>query len=311
MTTSETGAAAARTDAVPQLKDSPRRWILMALLVASMIFCYAHRGALSVATPYMIEDLGISKARMGILLSAFFWVYSFLQMPAGWMVDRFGVRRAYAFGYAFWSLASILTGFAKSLPMLIGLRVWLGIGQAVAFPAAARAVANWFQDRERGMATGSYLVGVRLGTALISWVGGWFLARYDWKLFFIVTGAVPLLWLFPWTAFLRRWEDAGAPSSGIAAKKQASFDDCGLVADDFAVRTRPGFAEHLDADPGPVRQKHGRHDLRDSEFRREPRRDHRSGADGIHRACDRLVRAGAGNHWSRVSRWNPRLLAAD
>jgi sugar phosphate permease len=225
MTTSETGAAAtaARADSVPQLKDSPRRWILMALLVTSMIFCYAHRGALSVATPYMIEDLGLSKARMGILLSAFFWVYSFLQMPAGWMVDRFGVRRAYAFGYAFWSLASILTGFAKSLPMLIGLRVSLGVGQAVAFPAAARAVANWFQDRERGMATGSYLVGVRLGTALISWVGGWFLARYDWKLFFIVTGAVPLLWLFPWTAFLRGWEDVGAPSSGVAAKKQASF----------------------------------------------------------------------------------------
>jgi len=224
MTSVETdAAAAARTEVAPSLKDSPQRWLLMALLIASMIFCYAHRGALSVATPYMIKDLGISKAQMGILLSAFFWVYSFLQMPAGWLVDRFGVRRAYAFGYAFWSLASILTGFAKSLPMLVALRVWLGVGQAVAFPASARAVANWFQDRERGTATGSYLVGVRLGTALIAWVGAWFLARYDWKLFFIVTGLIPLLWLFPWMAFLRKWEVVETPSNSAAPKKQASF----------------------------------------------------------------------------------------
>ncbi|MCI0338857.1 MAG: MFS transporter, partial [Acidobacteria bacterium] len=159
MTPVETNIASEATpvDIRPALKDSSQRWWLMVLLVTAMIFCYGHRAALSVAAPFMIKDLGLSPAVMGILLSAFFWIYSFMQMPSGWLVDRFGVRRAYALGYIFWSAASILTGFAKSLAMLITMRVSLGIGQAVAFPASARAVANWFQVRERGTVTGLYL----------------------------------------------------------------------------------------------------------------------------------------------------------
>jgi MFS transporter, ACS family, D-galactonate transporter len=201
-TTAEVSAAEPRLE----LKDSPKRWWLMGLLVTAMLICYAHRGALSVAAPFMIEDLGLSKTVMGILLSAFFWMYAFMQMPTGWLVDRFGVRRAYALGFVIWSVASILTGLVKNLSMLISLRVLLGLGQAVAFPASARAVANWFQERERGTVTGLYLAGVRYGTALINAVGAWFLMQYDWRLFFLVIGALPLIWLFPWTRFLGKWE---------------------------------------------------------------------------------------------------------
>ena len=135
------------------LRDSSQRWWLAALLVVAMIFGYAQRGALSPVAPYMIKELGLSPAVMGILLSAFFWVYSFMQMPAGWLVDRYGVRRSYAIGYAFWSVISALTGLANGLGHLIAARVLLGAGQSVAFPASARAVANWFPDRERGTVT--------------------------------------------------------------------------------------------------------------------------------------------------------------
>jgi ACS family D-galactonate transporter-like MFS transporter len=221
----KTAPEAAIEKSRPALKDSPQRWWLMILLVTAMLICYAHRGALSVAAPFMIEDLGLSKTVMGILLSAFFWMYAFMQMPMGWLVDRFGVRRAYALGYLFWSVASILTGLAKNLTMLISLRIALGIGQAVAFPASARAVANWFQERERGTVTGLYLAGVRYGTALINVVGAWFLIQYDWRLFFLVIGTAPLIWLLPWTWFLGKWEVKQAPavSSEPIPEKGSSF----------------------------------------------------------------------------------------
>ncbi len=198
------------------LRESPQRWSLMVLLVAAMIACYAHRASLAVAAPFVVKDLGLSLTTMGGILSAFFWSYSFMQLPAGWIVDRFGVRRAYAWGYAIWSLAFILTGFAGGILTLVSLRILLGIGQAAAFPASARAVANWFQDRERGTVTAGYLAGVRFGTALISGVGAYFLANYNWKILFLAVGVVSLLWLLPWEWFLRNWETAASDwSSGL------------------------------------------------------------------------------------------------
>ncbi len=202
----------------------------MILLVTAMLFCYAQRGALSVAAPFMSKDLGFNPAKTGVLLSAFFWVYSFMQMPSGWLVDRFGVRRAYAIGYAFWSLTSILTGLTKNLASLITLRVSLGLGQAVAFPASARATANWFQERERGTVTGLYLAGVRYGSALISLFGAWFMAIYDWRWFFVVVGAASLVWLLPWMGFLGRWEERPKDkASALAARQGASFKESLLL----------------------------------------------------------------------------------
>ncbi len=209
----------AHVDAAPSLKHSSQRWWLLVLLFTAMLIGYAHRGAFSIAAPFMSEDLHLSKASIGILLSAFFWIYSFMQIPAGWLVDRFGVRRAYSLGFIFWSLTSALTGLATGFVALIGLRVALGAGQAVSFPASSRAVANWFQQRERGMVTGVYLTGVRFGAALINAAGAYFLARYSWKVFFIVIGLVPLIWLLPWRLFLGKWETV--PVSVAATQRGA------------------------------------------------------------------------------------------
>ena len=210
------------TDSPVELKTSPQRWWLMALLVTGMIFCYAQRGALSVAAPSMMQELNLSRGVMGILLSAFFWTYSFMQMPAGWLVDRFGVKKGYAVGYLVWSAGSALTGFARGLPALIGARMLLGIGQAAAFPASARAVANWFQDRERGTVAAGYLTGVRLGQALINAVGFLLLGALGFKFFFLAIGVVPLIWLFPWFAFLGRWEKKESAPRASETQKAAA-----------------------------------------------------------------------------------------
>ncbi len=191
----------------------------MVLLITGMLIAYAHRGALSVAAPSMMKELRLTEAEMGLLLSAFFLSYSLMQVPAGWLVDRLGVRRSYAAGFIFWSVASVLTGFARSLPALAVARVFVGVGQSVSFPASARAVANWFQNKERGVVTAGYLTGVRLGQALVSAAGGYFLYYYDWKLFFIAISILPMLWLIPWQKFLsRREQHADAEAAGVVSK---------------------------------------------------------------------------------------------
>ena len=205
-------------------RSSTTPWALMALLVAGMIACYIGRGALSVAAPFMMRDLGLSPASMGVLLSAFFWLYAFMQVPAGWVVDRFGVKWSYAAGFVFWSVASALTGFATGFAMLVVLRLALGVGQAVAFPASASAVSRAFRDRERGMVTASYLSGVRVGQALVGAIGAAMIATLGYRGFFLAVGLVPLIWLVPWLRFWStRADGTTAPGGGAPAVRPFSF----------------------------------------------------------------------------------------
>src|SRR5436190_23329671 len=187
-----------QAEPAPALNESRQRWWLLALLFTAMLISYVHRGAFSVAAPFMATELHLSKADIGIVLSAFFWVYAFMQIPAGWIADRFGTKRAYSIGFLFWSLAAALEAVGRGVTSLIGLRVAIGAGQAITFPASARAVASSFNQRERGTVTGIYLTGVRFGTALVNAFGAWFLARYSWRLFFLLIGIAPLIWLLPW-----------------------------------------------------------------------------------------------------------------
>ena len=198
------------------------RWWLAALLSTGMILCYAQRGMLSIAAPSMIRELGINTETMGLMLSAFSWCYSFMQVPSGWVVDRFGVRRAYAFGFGIWSIASALTGTFRHIGSIMFFRIIVGVGQSIAFPASARTVANWFPDNERGVVNSTYLIGVRLGQALVNSTGVALIAILGWQMFFVVGGLAPLIWILPWLLVLRRWETPVPQSAAAAASSTAS-----------------------------------------------------------------------------------------
>src|SRR5262245_28551038 len=219
------------------------RWWLAVLLTTGMTLCYAQRGTLSVAAPFMMRDLGVNAETMGLMLSAFSWSYSFLQVPSGWVVDRFGVGRAYAWGFALWSMACALTGAFRSLVAMAGFRIAMGAGQSVAFPASARAVANWFPDTERGLVNSSYLTGVRLGQALINAAGVALIALYGWRLFFVIAGLVPVLWIVPWMITLRRWEAprAAAAAAPGAAPRFTFASSFGLLRHPTVLGTCLGF----------------------------------------------------------------------
>jgi len=217
------------------------RWWLVVLLTSGMTLCYAQRGTLSIAAPFMIRELGINTETMGLMLSAFSWCYCFMQVPSGWIVDRFGVRRAYAFGFGVWSIACALTGAFRNIAAIMFFRVTMGVGQSVAFPASARTVADWFPDTERGLVNSSYLTGVRLGQALINAAGVGLIALYGWQIFFVLSGLVPLLWIVPWMIIVRRWEVHSAPAAANRANRFTFASSFGLLRHRTVLGTFLGF----------------------------------------------------------------------
>ena len=235
------GGTAAVQDVV-DARSATGRWALVALLLSGMTFCYAQRGTLSVAAPFMMRDLAINTETMGLMLSAFSWCYCFMQVPSGWIVDRFGVRRAYACGFGLWSLACALTGAFRDIVVIMLFRVTMGVGQSVAFPASARTVANWFSDTERGLVNSSYLVGVRLGQALVNAAGVGLIAAYGWRGFFVIAGLAPVLWIVPWMMILRRWEGPAVQRAGPAAVTRFTFaSSFGLLRHPSVLGTFLGF----------------------------------------------------------------------
>jgi len=220
----------------------PGRWGLAGLLLTGMTLCYAQRGTLSIAAPFMIRELAINTETMGLMLSAFSWCYCFMQVPSGWIVDRFGVRRAYASGFGLWSIACALTGAFRNIAAIMFFRVTMGVGQSVAFPASARTVANWFPDSERGLVNSSYLIGVRLGQALVNAVGVGLIAIYGWRMFFVVSGLAPMLWIVPWMIILRRWEGPRTTRVATTASNRFTFaSSFGLLRHPTVLGTFLGF----------------------------------------------------------------------
>jgi MFS family permease len=218
------------------------RLSLVALLVSGMTFCYAQRGTLSIAAPFMIRDLGLNTEIMGLMLSTFSWSYCFMQVPSGWIVDRFGVGRAYAGGFALWSVACAMSGTFRHAAGIMFFRIVMGLGQSVAFPASARTVANWFPDEERGLVNSSYLIGVRLGQALVTVVGVGLIGVYGWRTFFLISGLAPMLWIVPWVLVLRRWEAPGlAVTASTRANRFTFASSFGLLRHPTVLGTALGF----------------------------------------------------------------------
>lgn len=206
----------------PALKESPQRWWLATLLFTGMFLVYAQRGALSVAAPFLGSQFHLDTAKTGLLLSAFFWSYCLMQIPSGVLADRLGPRRVYAVGMLVCALATMMVGLAAGLVTLLILRILVGLGQGVSFPASSGVVATSFPDRERGTITAIYLCGVRMGQAAVTAIGGLLIPQFGWKFVFLVVGIVSLVWVLPWNLFVRRWEQPKAVSQ---AKAPVSFTD--------------------------------------------------------------------------------------
>ena len=181
------------------------RWSVIGLLSLGMIIAYVDRANISVALvlPEFKTLFQLSDKDRGTLNSAFFWSYAFLQIPAGWLVDRYGVKIPYAIGFLFWSLVSAGTALAGSLNQLLALRVLLGVGESVVTPASMRWIRFHFPERQRGFAVGMYMTGTKIGPAIGAPIAAWLIAKYDWRIMFLVLGLGCLVWLVPWLGLVR------------------------------------------------------------------------------------------------------------
>jgi MFS family permease len=181
------------------------RWVIIGVLNLGMIIAYVLRSALAVplALPEFIRSFHLSNTDRGVLNSAFFWTYAMLQIPAGWVVDRYGVKFPYALGFTLWHLASASKALTRSIPQLIMVQVLLGVSQAVVPPASNRWIRYHFVEKERGLAIGLYMTGTKIGPAFRAPLAAWLISIYDWRLMFVLIGLGGLVWLIPWLLLVR------------------------------------------------------------------------------------------------------------
>jgi ACS family D-galactonate transporter-like MFS transporter len=181
---------------------------VLVLLWLSVFLNYIDRSNLSIAAPLLKGELGISATQLGVLLSAFFWTYAFLQLPAGWLVDRFEVKWVFAGGFLLWSAATAITGVMHSFAALVAVRVVLGMGESVAYPSYSKIIASHFREHNRGLANSVVASGLSLGPSVGMLFGGTLMGRFGWRPFFLTLGLVSLLWLVPWSAWMPRTQTA-------------------------------------------------------------------------------------------------------
>ncbi len=183
------------------------------LLVLALLINYVDRGNLALATPLLKVEWGLSASQLGLLLSAFFWTYTALQFVMGLFVDRWGANRLMALGFLAWSLATVLTGTAVGFVTLLAMRLLLGIGESVMFPASSKILAQHLPEHARGFANGLMNAAMRWGSAIGTLGGGLLIAAYGWRLTFVAIGIVSLLWLPAWW----HWKAPAQPATGSGA----------------------------------------------------------------------------------------------
>lgn len=174
------------------------QWIFLSLLVLSVCINYIDRGSLGIAGPLLSKELKLDPYEFGKLLSAFFWTYAPMQIVSGWLVDRFNVNKVYGAGFLVWSVATLITGSISTAAALLLLRLILGIGESVAYPAYSKIISANFPEHHRGLANGLIDAGSKVGPALGVLLGGLFMVKLGWRVFFWSMGFASLIWLIPW-----------------------------------------------------------------------------------------------------------------
>jgi MFS transporter, ACS family, D-galactonate transporter len=182
-----------------------KRWITVGLLSLGAIIAYVSRTNISAALAYQpfVQNFHLSDIDRGALNSAFFWSYAALQIPTGWLVDRYGVKIPYAISFTIWCLASAATGMTRSLSELTTLRVITGAGEAIVTPASFRWMRQNFSEDESGLAVGIYMLGTKIGPAIGAPLAVWLITLYDWHLMFVIVGLAGLIWLIPWLLIVK------------------------------------------------------------------------------------------------------------
>ncbi len=215
--------------------ESGTRWFVVFWLAMGTVINYIDRVNFGVATPTLMKEFGMGTGEMGILMSAFFWSYTLTMIPAGHMLNTIGPKKILG-GAAFaWGAVTMLTAICTNFTTFIAIRIGLGLTEAPAFPANARVVSVWVPKRERTFASAMFDCAARAGNAFAPPIVAFIIAAYGWKMSFVVTGALAVVWAVLWFV----WYHEPADHPRITASELAYIRQDEVVHDDGSIKSHP------------------------------------------------------------------------
>lgn len=180
------------------------RYSIVLMLFLVTVINYADRATIAITGQPLQDELGITSVQLGYIFSAFGWAYVLLQVPGGWVLDRFGSKIVYFLSIFIWSVFTLLQGGVHLLPaatavwVLFVLRFLVGAAESPSFPANARIVAAWFPATERGTASAIFNSAQYFATVLFAPIMGWITHSMGWSYTFYFMGIVGILFSFVW-----------------------------------------------------------------------------------------------------------------
>lgn len=193
----------ATAGAIPSPHISRLRWVIILILLLAAIVNYLDRANLSIANTTIAAEFGFSKTEMGLLLSAFLWPYALANLPAGWLVDKFGPKRMFSAALCLWSGFSVLAAFVNSYSFFYGLRMMLGISESPFFTSGIKIIHSWFGENERGLPSAIINTGSQIANAVAPPILTILLITLGWRGMFVAIGVMGVPLLFAWWKFYR------------------------------------------------------------------------------------------------------------
>lgn len=165
---------------------------------------YMDRQVIAILKPTLEHSIGLSEVNYGYVVDAFQIAYAIGLLGAGRLIDKLGTRIGYMLIMAEWSLSAMSHALAGTALEFGFARFFLGLGESGNFPAAIKAVAEWFPEHERSLATGIFNSGANIGAILAPLIVPWITVRYGWHAAFLSTGLFSALWILWWLLHYRR-----------------------------------------------------------------------------------------------------------
>lgn len=200
-----------------------RKHVILSMLVLLGMVTFLDRINISVAGSSIMHDLGLSPAQWGWVQSAFILSYGLMQIPMGWLGDRFGHRKILALIVLWWSLFTAFTGLAGGLASLLVIRFMFGIGEAGSSPCSTGVISRWFQKEEVGKAQGYVWAASRMGGALTPFVVIPVMMMVGWRSAFYLLGALGIVWAAVWYFYYKDPETAQSSQNASIDSPQISW----------------------------------------------------------------------------------------
>jgi ACS family hexuronate transporter-like MFS transporter len=179
------------------------RWIVCGFLFLAVVLSYVDRLVIAVLKPELSATYHWSETGYADLVFWFQLSYGLAYVVAGRMIDRIGARIGYALAVTIWAAGHMLHATFTTTRGLIGARLLMALGEAGTFPAALAATNEWFPKRERALAIGIFNAGSNVGAIITPLAVPWIAAVFGWRMAFIATGVLTLLWVVGWLAYYR------------------------------------------------------------------------------------------------------------